>query len=52
LFYDPSPLVDMLSYNSPIRVLNCYQCYQANGKMCSPWTISSMIETTGSSNPG
>jgi hypothetical protein len=42
----------MSSYSSPIRVLSCYDCFYANGKMCSPWNITSMILTTGSSNPG
>ena len=50
--YDYSPLVPMDEYEKDYRTLNCWECFQARGKMCHDTDYSSMMLTTGSSNFG
>lgn len=49
-FYDNTAIVDMADYEFNYRTLNCWECYQAKGKMCHYRDYSSMIAITGSSN--
>tara|TARA_B110000285_G_C15107589_1_gene608979 strand:- start:1958 stop:2161 length:204 start_codon:yes stop_codon:yes gene_type:complete len=32
--HDFSPLVPMSDYSKNSRALNCWECFEANGKMC------------------
>ena len=49
-YYDPALLVPMSAYAKNYRTLSCYECFQAQGKMCHYKTDESMIAITGSSN--
>ncbi len=50
--YDYSKLVPMDDYDKEYRVLSCWECFSANGKMCSYVDNRSMYYLTRSSNPG
>ena len=49
---DSNPIVPMSEYSKEFRTLDCFQCFQAEGKMCHDTLYGSMITSTGSSNPG
>ena len=51
-FYDSSPLVKMADYDKNYRTLSCWECFEAQGKMCHADDYTSMIRVTGSSNIG
>ena len=42
----------MNEYAENFRTLNCWECFEARGKMCIKSDYSSMIAETGSSNRG
>ena len=50
--YDKGPLVDMKDYKDNFRTLDCWECFEARGKMCHDKDYSSMMRVTGSSNKG
>ena len=50
--YDYSALVPMDEYPQDFRTLNCWECFEARGKMCHDNDYGSMLAVTGSSNPG
>jgi hypothetical protein len=50
--YDYSDLVPMSQYSKDYRTLSCWECMDAEGKMCHDRDHKSMILTTGSSNFG
>ena len=50
--YDKGPLVDMKDYTENYRTLDCWECFEARGKMCHNKDYSSMMKVTGSSNKG
>lgn len=50
--YDFSELVDMADYSKNYRTLDCWECFQAKGKMCHPRNYQSIMILTGSSNFG
>ena len=50
--YDPSKLIPMADYPKDFRVLSCWDCFSANGKMCSFDENKSMYHLTRSSNYG
>ena len=50
--YDYSELVDMADYSKNYRTLDCWECFQAKGKMCHPRNYQSIMLLTGSSNFG
>jgi len=50
--YDYAPLVPMEEYAKDYRTLDCWECFEARGKMCHDNDYSSMLAITGSSNPG
>ena len=50
--YDDGPLVNMTQYPHNSRTLDCWQCYKANGKMCTMRDGKSNLPITGSSNTG
>ena len=50
--YDYSDLVKMSEYKKDYRTLNCWECFEAAGKMCHDRDHKSMIKVTGSSNFG
>lgn len=49
-YYDSSAIVPMSEYAYNYRTLDCWECFQAKGKMCHKKDYSSMIAVTGSSN--
>ena len=50
---DSSPIVNMTEYNYTTRSLDCWQCFEANGKMCTLRdTKESMLYLTGTTNRG
>ena len=51
-YYDSGPIFDMNDYDNYIRTLDCWECFEANGKMCIRKDYLSMIYITGSSNYG
>jgi len=52
-FYDPTkPIVKMADYSKPYRTMDCWECFEAEGKMCHDIAHGSMIARTGSSNSG
>ena len=52
-FYDPTkPIVKMADYKSDHRTMDCWECFEAEGKMCHDVDHGSMISRTGSSNKG
>ena len=42
----------MSAWKDNYRTLNCWQCFEAQGKMCHDKKQESLIKVTGSSNPG
>jgi len=50
--YDSSELVPMKDYSADYRTLSCWECFEAQGKMCHDKDHESMIGVTGSSNVG
>lgn len=50
--YDYSPLVPMWNYTKEYRTLTCWECFEAQGKMCFRMDGKSMMLETGSSNRG
>ena len=50
--YDSSPIIPMQIYEGGKRTLNCWECFQALGKMCIFNDYTSMMRITGSSNFG
>ena len=50
--YDYSALVPMSEYSKNYRTLNCWECFDARGKMCHDKDYQSMFRVTGSSNFG
>jgi len=46
------PITLMKDWKTNYRTLSCWQCFEAQGKMCHDKDNKSMIKTTGSSNPG
>ena len=40
----------MSEYGYNYRTLDCFECFEAKGKMCHNDNYESMIQTTGSSN--
>ena len=50
--YDKGPLVDMKDYDKNYRTLDCWECFEARGKMCHDKDYSTMMKVTGSSNKG
>ena len=51
-YYDSSPIVPMSEYKNVYRTLSCWECFEAQGKMCIDRNYLSMISITGSSNSG
>ena len=49
-YYDSSKLVPMSEYQYNYRTLDCWECFEAKGKMCHDKNYNSMISVTGSSN--
>ena len=48
--YDQTkPIVDMEDYSKNYRTLDCWECFEASGKMCHDKNHKSMIHKTGSS---
>ena len=47
-----TPLVDMNEYKSYQRILDCWQCFQAKGRMCVDKHYAHMMSITKSSNQG
>jgi len=50
--YDNSKIVDMKDYKKNYRTLDCWECFEAKGKMCHHKSQKSMMKETGSSNAG
>lgn len=50
--YDYTPLVPMEDYSSNLRTLDCWECFESRGKVCSSRNNTSIIQITGSSNFG
>jgi hypothetical protein len=50
--YDSSDIVPMSKYSKSYRTLSMQECFKADGKMCILKNGGSMIQYTGSSNPG
>ena len=50
--YDYSELVPMQEYRYLYRTLDCWECFEAQGKMCHEIDNMSMMNATGSSNRG
>lgn len=50
--YDYSELVPMNEYSQNFRTLDCWECFQAQGKMCHHRLYMSIMILTGSSNFG
>lgn len=54
LMVDPSPLVPMSEYNNVetpgYRVLNCFECFEAQGRMCIDRNYKTLFYKTHSSN--
>ena len=49
--YDPTkPIVKMADYSKASRTLDCWECFEAEGKMCHDVAHGSLIAKTGSSN--
>ena len=51
-YYDATKLVPMIQYSKDYRSLSCWECFTAQGKMCTRKDQGSMISITGSSNRG
>ena len=47
-----TPITLMNEIADNYRTLNCWQCFEAQGKMCHDKNNASLIKVTGSSNPG
>lgn len=47
-----SPFVNMKDYKDDYRVLDCWECFEARGKMCHDKDYGSMMKVTRSSNKG
>ena len=50
--YDPGAHVLMKNYAKNYRTYDCWECFNAQGKMCHDIDQQSMIKVTGSSNFG
>ena len=48
--YDNGPIVNMTLYPQNSRTLDCWNCFKANGKMCTLRDGKSNLPITGSSN--
>lgn len=51
-FFDPSPIVPMSEYSESYRVLDCFQCFEAQGKFCHHRDYGQTLHDTQEANRG